>query len=118
MAEQTKPTTPIKDAQAGIAGLKITTGESPRIEFRASFPLTAETETWLTYLARCCRFGSAYLDLRCPAPTLDEAAEEREAQDPADAAPAERSDLFPAGPSRAARRSGSRARTRSATMAT
>lgn len=99
MAEQTKPTTPIKDAQAGIAGLKITTGEAPRIEFRVSFPLTPETELWMIYLARCCRFGSAYLDLRCPAPTLDEAAEDREAQtDPADAAPAQRSDLFPGWP--------------------
>ena len=95
MAEQAKPTTPIKDAQAGIGGLKVnTSGATPRIEFRVSFPLTQETEAWMTYLARCCRFGSAYVDLRCPAPTLDEAADAREVQDE----PNEPSGLFPGWP--------------------
>jgi hypothetical protein len=97
MAEQTKPTTPIKDAQAGIGGLRIVPGSeksAPRIEFRLSFTLNRDTESWVTYLARCVLVGSAYVDLRSPQPALDEAADE----DPADQPPAEKSDLFPGWP--------------------
>ena len=100
MAEQTKPQTPIKDAKAGIGGLRLTPGTDkslPRIEVRLSFPLDRETTEWVAYLSRCMMLGYAYVDIRSPQPTLDEtpAADEPDPQD----GPAEKpSELFPGWP--------------------
>lgn len=76
-------TSPIRNQQAGISGLRITKGEHSHIEFQLSFPLNKDTEQWMTYLARCCRFGQAFVDIISNAPSLDD---ELEAHDLAEAA--------------------------------